>query len=96
MNSNLNRNSVDDLCDSVAQLRLKPADAALIYYALCDYRAKNAHTHIALMRVPGLARLWACLETTCALAAARDNPMSCDPEAASVKQRTGGVVGGKQ
>jgi hypothetical protein len=47
------------LCDAVERLQLRPADAALIYYALCDYRA-NAHTHIALMRVPGLARLWAC------------------------------------
>lgn len=98
MNRNLNRNSVDDLCDSVAQLQLKPADAALIYYALCDYRAKNAHTHIALMRVPGLARLWACLETTCALTAARDKPASCNPEGASAESLTThrGPVGGKQ
>lgn len=72
MNGNLNRNSVDDLCDAVTRLQLSPTDAALIYYALCEYRANNAHTHIALMRVPGLARLWACLETTCALTAAND------------------------
>ena len=72
MNGNLDRNSVDDLCDAIARLQIRPADAALIYRALCDYRATNTHTHIELMRVPGLARLWTSLETACASAAGRD------------------------
>jgi len=72
MNRNLDRNSVDDLCDAIARLQMRPADAALIRRAMLEYRANNTHTHIELMRVPGLARLWECLETTCALALARD------------------------
>jgi hypothetical protein len=70
INRNLNRNSVDDLCDAIARLQMRPADAALIRRAMLEYRANSTHTHIELMRVPGLARLWACLETTCALAIA--------------------------
>ena len=72
MNGDLIRDPVDDLCDAVARMHIRPADAALIYRALCDYRASNTHTHIALMRVPGLAHLWTCLEGTCASAAGRD------------------------
>jgi hypothetical protein len=72
MNRNLIRDPVDDLCDTISALQMRPADAALIYRALCDYRANNTHTHIELMRVPGLARLWTCLESACASAAGRD------------------------
>ena len=72
MNRNLNRNSVDDLCDAIARLQMRPADAALIRRAMLEYRANNTHTHIELMRVPGLARLWECVETTCALAIASE------------------------
>jgi len=69
MNRNLNRNSIDDLCDAIARLQMRPADAALI-----RYRANDTQTHIELMRVPGLARLWECLETTCAQAIAGEQP----------------------
>jgi len=72
MNGDLKRDPFDDLCDAVGRMQVCPADAALIYRALCDCRANNTHTHIALMRVPGLARLWASLETACASAAAND------------------------
>jgi hypothetical protein len=72
MNGDLNRDPFDDLCEAVGRIRVCPADAALIYRALCDYRANNTHTHIALMRVPGLAQLWTSLETACASAAGRD------------------------
>ena len=72
MNGNLIRDPVDDLCDAIGRLQIRPADGALIYRALCDYRANNTHTHIKLMGVPGLARLWTCLETACASAAGRD------------------------
>jgi hypothetical protein len=41
-----------------------------------EYRANSTHTHIELMRVPGLARLWECLETTCALAMTGDEQSS--------------------
>jgi len=70
MNRNLNRNSIDDLCDAIARLQMRPADAALIRRAMLEYRANDTQTHIELMRVPGLARLWECLETTCAQAIA--------------------------
>jgi len=72
MNRNLNRNSIDDLCDAIGRLQIRPADAALIRRAMNEYRANSTHTHIELMRVPGLARLWECLETTCALAITGD------------------------
>jgi hypothetical protein len=74
MNDDLIRRTdpVDDLCEAIARLQMRPADAALIYRALCDYRATNTHTHIELMRVPGLAQLWTSLETACAAAAGRD------------------------
>jgi hypothetical protein len=72
MNRNLNRNSIDDLCDAIGRLQIRPADAALIRRAMNEYRANSTHTHIELMRVPGLARLWGCLETTCALAIASE------------------------
>jgi len=73
MNDDLIRTDpVDDLCDAIARVQLRPADAELIYRALFDYRANNTHTHLALMRVPGLARLWTSLETACASAAGRD------------------------
>jgi hypothetical protein len=51
---------------------MRPADAALVRRAMLEYRGNNTHTHIELMRVPGLARLWECLETTCALAIASE------------------------
>jgi len=47
MNRNLLRDPVDDLCDAIARLQFRPADAALIYRALGDYRANNTHTHMA-------------------------------------------------
>jgi len=72
MNGDWIRDPVDDLCETIARIQFRPADAGLIYRALCDYRANNTHTHIALMRVPGLARLWTCLETACSSAAGRD------------------------
>jgi hypothetical protein len=72
MNRNLIRDPVDDLCDAISALQMRPADAALIYRALGDYRANNTHTHMALTRIPGLARLWTCLEIACASAAGRD------------------------
>jgi hypothetical protein len=71
-NRNLNRNSLDDLCDAIGRLQIRPADAALIRRAMNEYRANSTHTHIELMRVPGLARLWECLETTCSLAIASE------------------------
>jgi hypothetical protein len=72
MNRNLNRNSIDDLCDAIGRLQIRPADAVLIRRAMNEYRANSTHTHIELMRVPGLARLWECLETTCSLAIASE------------------------
>jgi hypothetical protein len=72
MNGDLIRDPVDDLCDAIGRMQIRPADAGLIYRALCEYRANNTHTHIALMRVPGFARLWTHLETMCASAAGRD------------------------
>src|SRR5262245_66057094 len=68
MNRNLNRNSIDDLCDAIGRLQIRPADAALIRRAMNEYRANSTHTHSELMRVPGLARLGQCLEMAAALA----------------------------
>ena len=95
MNGDLIRDPVDDLCDAVARMHIRPADAALIYRALCDYRANNTHTHMALCAFRDLPTFG---RASKARAHRPPAATDCDSKGASVESLTThwGAVGGKQ
>ena len=58
---------INEICNLIASLEMKPADAELLRKMMFDFRARHCVTYRDLMKIPGMARVWTTAETLASL-----------------------------
>ena len=54
---------INEICNLIASLEMKPADAELLRKMMFDFRVKHPPAYRDLMQIPGMARVWTTAET---------------------------------
>jgi hypothetical protein len=58
---------INEICNLIASLKMKPADAELLRKMMRDFRVRHPVVYRDLMQIPGMARVWTTTETLVAL-----------------------------
>jgi len=62
---------INQICNLIASLEMKPHDAELLRKMMCDFRTRHSVAYRDLMKIPGTARVWTTTETLAALSCAK-------------------------
>jgi len=54
---------INEICNLIASLEMKPADAELLRKMMFDFRVRHPAAYRDLMQIPGMARVWTTTET---------------------------------
>ena len=54
---------INEICNLIASLEMKPADADLLRKMMFDFRVRHCVAYGELMKIPGMARVWTTTET---------------------------------
>lgn len=54
---------INEICNLIASLEMKPADAELLRKMMFDFRVKHPAAYRDLMQIPGITRVWTTTET---------------------------------
>ena len=58
---------INEICNLIASLEMKTADAELLRRMMFDFRVRHPVAYGNLMHIPGMARVWTTTETLVAL-----------------------------
>jgi hypothetical protein len=58
---------INEICNLIASLEMKPADAEFLRKMMFDFRVKHGVAYNELMKIPGMARVWTTTETLAGL-----------------------------